>query len=281
MEQPTHAALATTPTQTITTAGAEFAYRELGRDSGIPLVALTHLGANLDSWDPAVIEPLAEDRRVILIGYRGVGASTGSVRDSFEDAASDAIAVIRALGFSRVDLLGLSMGGMVAQAIVTRAPELVNRVILAGTGPQGGPELTTMTGVFVRGILQGIATFTNPTTLLFFTRTARGTQAASAYQKRLKQRTADRDASVAPGVFRAQLRAVRRWGNEKNAPADFVGPVLIIHGDSDRMVPPANVESLAAQFPTASVRIYPDSGHGVVSQNHDSVTETIQTFLRR
>lgn len=282
MAQSLHVALASTPTQTVTAAGAQFVYRELGVDGGIPLVALTHLGANLDSGDPAVIEPLAKDRHVILVSYRGVGASTGSVRDTFEDAASDALAVIQALGYSRVDLLGLSMGGMVAQAIVAQAPDLVDRLILAGSGPQGGPGLTAMTGVFVRGILRGIATLTNPTSLLFFTRTVNGKQAARAYQARLTQRKVARDAPVTPAVFRAQLRAVNRWGNERPATAaPFAGPVLVIHGDSDRMVPPANADSLAARFPTASVHVYPDSGHGVVSQNHDTVTETIRTFLRR
>lgn len=282
MARSSHTALANTPTKTITAAGAQFVYRELGVDAGIPMVALTHLGANLDSWDPEVIDPLAKDRHVILLGYRGVGGSTGSVRDSFEDAASDAIAVIRALGLSRVDLLGLSMGGMVAQAIVARAPELVDRLIVAGSGPRGGPGLTEMTGVFVRGILRGIATFTNPTTLLFFTRTSTGKRAARAYHARLKRRRIGREVAVTPAVFRAQLRAVNRWGGEHHAtPAAFAGQVLVIHGDSDQMVPPANTDSLSAQFPTASVQVYPDSGHGVVSQNHDTVTETIRTFLRR
>ncbi len=281
MDWSSHTALRDTPMQTITAAGAQFVYSDIGAGDGTPLIGLTHLGANLDSWDPAVVNSLAKDRRVILIAYRGVGASTGAVRDSFDDAATDAIAVIRALGLTRVDLLGLSMGGMVAQAIVARAPELVDRLTLAGSGPQGGPGLTVMTGVFLRGILRGIVTFTNPTSLLFFTRTAGGKQAASAYQARLKQRVLNRDASVSPGVFRAQLRAVNQWGSEKTPPAAFTGPVLVIHGDSDRMVPPSNAEALAALFPTASVHIYPDSAHGVVSQNHVAVTETIRAFLRR
>ncbi|HEY9266539.1 MAG TPA: alpha/beta hydrolase [Mycobacterium sp.] len=283
MTQPTApASFVQTPTPTVAVGGTEFVYRNLGTGDGVPLVALTHLGANLDSWDPEVVDPLARDRRVILIGYRGAGASTGTVRDSVEDMASDAIAVIRALGLSRVDLFGLSMGGMVAQAIITQAPELVDRLILAGSGPQGGPGLTEMTGFTVRTILRGVATFTNPTTLLFFTRTPRGKQAARAYQARLKRRRAGRDKPITPGVFRAQLRAVNRWGQQHpTARAGFTGPVLIMHGDSDRMVPPGNADLLAARFPAADVRIYPDSGHGVVFQNHGAVTNATRTFLRR
>ena len=282
MAQPSHAEFVSTPTRSITAAGAKFIYREVGAGTGIPLIALTHLGGNLDSWDPEVVDPLAEDRRVILIAYRGVGASTGSLRDSFADAASDAIAVIRGLGLSKVDLLGLSMGGMVAQAIIAREPDLVERLILAGSGPRGGPGLTEMTGVFLRGVLRGAVTFANPTSLLFFTRTPNGTQAARAYQTRLKLRRNERDAAVGLGVLRAQLRAVNRWGREQPATQTaFAGRVLILHGDTDRMVPAANADSLAAQFPAASVHIYPDSGHGVVSQNHEAVTATIRTFLSR
>lgn len=138
-------------TRTVTAAGARFVYRELGADNGgIPLVGLTHLGANLDSWDPELVDPLAAHRRVILLGYRGVGASTGSVRDRFENMAADAIAAVRALGLSRVDLFGLSMGGMVAQEIVRQAPDLVDNVVLAGAGPQGGPGLTAIATAWCR-----------------------------------------------------------------------------------------------------------------------------------
>ncbi|WGW10631.1 alpha/beta hydrolase [Saxibacter everestensis] len=272
------------PTRMVPVAGAEFVYRDLGSEhaNGVPLVGLAHLGANLDSWDPEVVDPLAAERRVILIGYRGVGASAGAVRDRFEDMAADAITVIRALGLSRVDLLGLSMGGMVAQAIIEQAPDLVDRVILAGAGPQCGPSLTRMTGVFVRGIVRGVATFTNPTTLLFFTRTRNGKQAAKAYHARLKRRRAGRDKPVTPAVLRAQLRAVNRWGHQRPAPsAGSIGPVLVLHGDTDRMVPSGNADALLQQIPDAQVRIFPDSGHGVVFQNRQAVTDLTGRFLHR
>lgn len=269
------------PTRTVPVAGATLVYRELGSEhGGLPLVALTHLGANLDSWDPELVDALARVRRVILLSYRGVGASTGAVRRRFEDTAADAIAATRALGFSRVDLFGLSMGGMVAQEIMHQNPDLIERVVLAGTGPQGGPGLTGMTGVTARAILRGIATFTNPTNLLFFTHTRAGREAARTYQARLKLRRTGRDKRVTPGVFCAQLRAVNRWGHQKPPVTSFSRPVLILHGDHDQMVPIGNTDALLAQYPHAQVRMFADSGHGVTFQNRDSVARTVTEFLQ-
>ena len=271
------------PTRTVGAAGARLVYRELGTvDGGPPLVGLTHLGANLDSWDPELVDPLAASRRVILLGYRGVGGSTGQVRDRFDDMAADAIAAIRALGLSRVDLLGLSMGGMVAQEILRQSPGLVERVVLAGTGPQGGPGLTAMTGVTVRTILRGAATLTDPTTLLFFTRTTTGKRAATEYRARLRLRRTGRDAPVTPGVLRGQLRAVNRWGHDDPAPpSSFPGPVSIVHGDSDRMVPVGNARALLARYPGADLHVFPDSGHGVASQNRGAVVDVMNRLLQR
>lgn len=273
----------TTPTQVVPVPTGGVVVRVLGRpaDEATPLVALTHLGGNLDSFDPEVVDPLAADRRVVLVGYSGVGASDGPLRDSIEDMAVDVIAVIRALGFERVDLLGLSMGGMVAQEIADRVPGSVEHLVLAGSGPAGGPGLTRLPGIMIRGILRGILTRTDPTVLLFFTRTRNGRRAAAAYRSRLARRVIDRDAPVALRVFRAQLRAVHRWGDRpwSPAPSAFSGPVLVVHGDSDRMVPAANAETLRDRYPQATVRRFPDSGHGVVSQNRTDIVTAVRQLL--
>jgi pimeloyl-ACP methyl ester carboxylesterase len=270
------------PTRTIAAAGTSLAYRELGPRTGVPLFGLVHLGANLDNWDPRIVDGLARDRHVIVVGYRGVGDSAGRPHASFEDMAADVVAVIKALGHDRVDLFGLSMGGMVAQAVLAQAPQLVERLILAGAGPAGGPGLTDMSRVTLVNTLRATATFKDPKTLLFFTRTQVGRQAARAYLKRLKERKYGRDKAVAPGVLRAQFAAVKRWGGQE--PADlsrFTGPVLIVHGDSDLLVPPANAIALARRLPTATVTVFPDSGHGVAFQNHYAFVSAARDFLRR
>ncbi|MFD6443518.1 alpha/beta fold hydrolase [Promicromonospora sp. NPDC060204] len=281
-QQGTAQSYADAPTRTVAAGDAVFAYRELGPQTEIPLILLTHLGANLDGWDPRIVDGLARDRSVIAVDYRGVGGSSGRVRTSVEEMAGDVVAVIRALGHDRVDMFGLSMGGMVAQAVAAQAPRLIDRLILASAGPAGGPGLTAMTAVIVRTVLRAGLTVNDPKTLLFFTRTTEGEHAARTYLARLKERTTGRDRPVAPGVYQAQLAAVRQWGMQE--PADltaFTGPVFIVHGDSDRMVPPANATALARRLPGAAVTVYPNSGHGVVFQYHREFVAGARDFLRR
>ena len=269
-------------TLTLSVAGGRIAYRELGPSNGVPLVALNHLGANLDDWDPGIVDGLAVDRRVILLGYRGVGRSDGQVRDSIEQMAADAIAAVRALNLRRIDLFGLSMGGMVAQEVVRQAPELVDRLVLISSGPAGGPGLTEMTRVMVGGAMRATLALTEPKAQLFFTRTAVGTKAARDYRARLRERVTDRDDRVGLGVLRAQLTAVHTWGERPQAhPSGFVGPVLILHGDSDRMVPVGNASALALVFPSAAVSVFADAGHGVAFQYHLEVVVAARAFLRR
>jgi pimeloyl-ACP methyl ester carboxylesterase len=138
---PTGAALNTTwqnaPTHTIEAGGVEFAYHQLGPSIGVPVVFLTHLAAVLDNWDPRVVDGIAAERRVITFDNRGVGASTGVTPTSIEEMARDAVTFIGALGLDQVDLFGFSMGGMIAQVIAHEQPQLVRKMIIAGTGPAG------------------------------------------------------------------------------------------------------------------------------------------------
>ena len=120
-----------------------FVYRRFGNEQtdAPPLVCLQHFRGNLDSWDPALVDRLAQDREVILLDNRGVGGSTGVVPDNVTDMARDALAFIDALGLDEVDILGFSLGGYVAQELTLLRPRLVRRLVLAGTAPQGGPDL--------------------------------------------------------------------------------------------------------------------------------------------
>ena len=150
------------PTRTISVGGVDFAYRELGPATGVPVVFLTHLAAVLDNWDPRVVDGIAAHRRVIAFDNRGVGASGGSTPDTIEAMAKDAVAFIRALGLEKVDLLGFSMGGMIAQLIAADEPQLVRKVILAGTGPAGGDGITNVTRIAHLDTLRGLLTLQDP-----------------------------------------------------------------------------------------------------------------------
>src|SRR5512133_748247 len=122
------------PTHTVDAGGVQSAYRQLGPSTGVPVVFLTHLAAVLDNWDPRVVDGIAMRHRVIAFDNRGVGASSGSTPTTIEEMARDAVTFIGALGFDEVDLFGFSMGGMIAQVIAQQQPQLVRKMLLAGTG---------------------------------------------------------------------------------------------------------------------------------------------------
>jgi pimeloyl-ACP methyl ester carboxylesterase len=191
-------------TQSISVEGTQFVYRELGIDSGVPVIFLNHLAANLDNWDPRVVDGIAAKHRVITFDNRGVGASKGTTPNSIEAMAHDAVAFIRALGFDQVDLLGFSLGGFVSQVIAQREPALVRKIILAGTGPAGGKGIVNVTKLTYLDTFHAFATFKDPKELLFFTRTDHGRSQARAFVKRLKERTKDRDNAMAIGAFRTR-----------------------------------------------------------------------------
>ena len=152
------------PAKTIDVAGTRFAYRELGPASGVPVIFLHHLGAVLDNWDPRAVDGIAAKRHVITFDNTGVGASGGKTPTTIEQMARDAVAFIRALGFEQVDLFGFSMGGMIAQVIARTDPQLVRRLVLAGTGPAGGPGIDKVTGITYLDVLRGGLTFKDPKT---------------------------------------------------------------------------------------------------------------------
>jgi pimeloyl-ACP methyl ester carboxylesterase len=279
---PTTAALNTTwttaPTQTVHAGDVEFAFRQLGPSTGVPVVFLTHLAAVLDNWDPRIVDGIAAEHPVITFDNRGVGASSGSTPTTIEAMASDAVTFIRALGFDRVDLFGFSMGGMIAQVIAQQEPHLVRKMILAGTGPAGGAGIDKVTRISYLDTARALLTGRDPKEFLFFTRTSNGRGAAKEFLGRLQERTNDRDKAISVRSFRAQLKAIHRWGQQQ--PADLASihqPVLVINGESDRMVPTTNTIELDRRLPNSQLVIYPDAGHGGVFQFHeDSVTRALE-----
>jgi pimeloyl-ACP methyl ester carboxylesterase len=269
------------PTRTITAAGVEFAYRELGRNNpGTPVVFLIHLAAVLDNWDPRVVDGFAAKRRVIAFDNRGVGATSGSPATSIEQMAKDAITFIKAMGFEQVDLFGFSMGGMIAQEIVLMEPQLVRKMIIAGTGPAGGEGISKVARVTYLDMVRGFLTHQDPKQ--FFTRTPDGIRAGKEFLARLKERSQNRDKEATVTVLQAQLKALRRWGSKKPADLSKIQqPVLIANGDSDRMVPSKNTHDLARRLPNSDLIIYPGSGHGAVFQFHTDFVPKALEFLAR
>src|SRR5947208_3335834 len=249
----------TAPTRTISVGGTPFAYRDLGRRVGPPLVFLHHFTAVLDDWDPRVIDGLAAERHVIAFDNRGVGASGGRVPHTIDEMAADAVAFIRALGYEQVDLLGFSLGGGVAQVITLEHPELVRKVILAGTGPAGGGGIEKINRIAAAAYTKAALTLRDPRHYLFFTRTPDGKRAATDYMARLKERTEDRDKRISLQARRAQLKAIRAAGLQ--APHDLGKirqPVFVANGDDDVMVASSHSVDLAARIPNAKLTIYPD-----------------------
>lgn len=264
----------------ITVDGVSFAYRDVGPKTGVPLVVFNHWGAVLDNFDPGIIDGLAKKRRVITTDYRGIGGSEGSAPLTVGEMADDAIGLIRALGVDKADLLGFSLGGFVAQDIALKAPERVRRLILTGTGPAGGTGIDRVGPVSWPLMIKGLLTLRDPKFYLFFTSTANGRQAASAFLQRLKERQQDRDKGPTPRALLRQLKAIRAWG--KQAPQDLArlrAPTLIVNGDSDIMVPTVNSVALSNRIPDAQLIIYQDAGHGGIFQHHADFVAKALAFL--
>jgi pimeloyl-ACP methyl ester carboxylesterase len=269
------------PTMSVDVDGTRFAYREFGSSTGVPVVFLHHFTAVLDDWDPRVIDGIASERRVITFDNRGVGGTPGRTPTTVSAMADDAIAVIRALGLAQVDLMGFSLGGFISQAIVTKEPTLVRRMILAGTGPAGGDGVGKLSRRLVGDMLHGLLILNDPKPYLFFTRTANGKAAATAYMDRLKERTHDRVTRTPLQGVAAQLFAIHRWGAQN--PMDLGSiehPVLVANGEDDRMLPTRASFDLAHRLPNASLRVYPDAGHGGVFQYHEEFVPQVLEFLR-
>lgn len=268
------------PTLRIDIGGVQFAYREFGPSTGVPVIFLHHFTAVIDDWDPRIIDGIAAERRVIIFDNRGVGGSEGRTPTSIKAMADDAIAFIRALGFGQVDLVGFSMGGFISQVIAEQEPSLVRKMVLAGTGTAGGAGVGKFRTRLIADFMRGVVTIKDPKRYLFFTRTANGKAAAAAFMRRIKERTQDRVKPTSPLGVAAQVVAIRGWGNQP--PMDLASikhPVLVVNGEDDRMLPTRSSFELAHRLPNASLIIYPDAGHGGIFQCHEQFVPQVLAFL--
>ncbi len=274
----------TAPNQSVSARnGVTYAYRRLGRPAAgvLPLVMLQHFRGNLDNWDPLLLDTLAATREVLTVDNAGVGLSTGTVPRTITAMARDALAFTDALGLHRIDLLGYSIGGMIAQELTLLRPQLVRALVLAGTGPQGGQ--------LMHGWISDVAAIANaenngPADLLrlFFEITETSQQKGREYLKRFTERQ-DRDKPTGLQVRDAQYDAITEWGipgpSRPHRLAGITQPVLITAGDNDTMIPTVNAWLMAQHLPNARVRVYPDSGHGFLFQWPAEFAEMVTSFL--
>jgi pimeloyl-ACP methyl ester carboxylesterase len=274
----------TAPTQFVRANNETYAYRRFGTGAKQPLLFLQHFTGTLDNWDPAVTDRLASDRDVILFENAGLGRSTGSVPQSVAGMAKHALAFLDGLGITMCDVLGFSLGGMIAQQMAQDRPSILRRMILVGTAPRGGedimhldkPSLARYLGdpnLRGYGVLQKI----------FFAPTESSQSAGAAFIGRLAQRKEDREPQSGPEVAAAQIAAFRDWeqftGERFANLKSIAQPVLVVHGNYDEMIPVSNSYWLSANLPNAVLLTYPDSGHGAMFQFHEPFTRQAEAFL--
>ena len=272
----------TTANQYITVGGNQIAYRELSKGkSEMPLVMLVHLAAVLDNWDPKLLDLIAQEHHVIVMDLPGVGASQGKVADTIPGMAAQTIEIIKALGYNKVNLLGLSMGGMIAQEIVRLEGNLVNRLILAGTGPRGGVEMDKVTGKTFRFMFKGALHRVDPKRYIFYNYDEQGGVEAAKVLSRMgmrKKEDSDKEMNI-PG-FLTQLKAIKRWGKDAQDSLEFITqPTLIVNGDNDLQVPTANSYEMHEKIAGSKLIIYPNAGHGSIFQYAEEFSKELLAFL--
>ena len=274
----------TAPTRLLQVGNTTYAYRRFGEGRGLPLLCLQHFTGTLDNWDPAVTDPLASGREVILFDNAGVGRSTGTVPTTIAEMTSHALAFLDGLGLTRVDVLGYSLGGMIAQQMALDRSSIVRRMILVGTAPRGGEDVMhlekpVLAKHFQDPTLQGYAILTR----IFFAPTESSRSSGESFIARLVQRREDRDPVSGPDVAAAQIAAFREWerftGMRFEELKRIHQPTLVMNGIHDEMIPAINSYWLAENLPNAVLLLYPDSGHGSLFQFHESFTRQAAAFL--
>ena len=275
----------TAPNRTIEAANTvNYAYRRYGNaERGAPPVLfLQHFRGNLDNWDPMLVDPIASQREVILRDNAGVGGSTGTTPRTFTAMAQDALAFVDALGLRTLDVFGFSIGGFVAQELTLMRPQLVRRLVLAGTGPQGGermhrwaPDVYDLAMADEQGAEHLLA--------LFFDRSPDSVARGWEFVERIFTRTEDRDEPVTLAARDAQIDAISTWGipdpTRLHRLAGITQPTLAANGDNDVMVPTPNTRLLAERLPNARLSIYPGANHGFLFQYPAEFAAEVNAFL--
>ena len=270
----------TAPTQLVQIGDVQFAYRRFGPRGATPLLLCNYFAANMDDWDPKVTNGLAAERDVVLFDYPGVGMSSGETPSTVVALTKHCVAFCRAIGLTQFDVIGFSLGGMIAQQLGAEYPELLGRIILLGTGPRGG-EGMVFDDLSVDDLDDAAALIMKA----FFTQSEASQASGRAYIERLKSRSIDRDVPVSKQSALAQLAALREWGvipaSDRFAMLGKIQhPTLIGHGNKDIVVMPINAFLLAEHLPNAQLIMYPDSSHGAQSQHAEVFLQHVKLFLQ-
>jgi pimeloyl-ACP methyl ester carboxylesterase len=278
------ASIITAPTQFLQAESERYAYRRFGSGAKLPLLCLQHFTGTLDNWDPAVTDPLAAQREVILFENAGVGRSSGTVPKTIAGMASHALSFLDGLGLKTCDVLGFSLGGLVAQQMALERLSIFRRMILVGTAPRGGEDIMHLDKPSIAKHLgdpklQGYAVLQK----IFFAPTPSSQAAGADFIQRLMRRAEDREPISGPAVAQAQMAAFREWeqvSGERFGELKKIGhPTLVVNGVFDEMIPVSNSYWLSAHLPNAVLMTYPDSGHGSLFQFHESFTRQAAAFL--
>lgn len=273
----------TAPTEFVEANGIRFAYRRFGNTNGVPLVMNIHFTGTMDHWDPAVTDGLAQNREVILFNNAGISSSSGTVPESIEEMAANAAAFIEALGLKQVDVLGFSMGGLIAQELAITKPRLVRKVILVGTGPRSGEGMASLTPE-----AQDIfgASYAHPDDLwlrVHFAPSEASQAAGRGFVERFRLRNEHRDPEANDKVAPAQLAALAKWGAPRENPYDYLDalrqPTLVINGDDDVIIYSINSWILQQHIPNAQLILYPDANHGSLYQYPQRFVAHVDQFL--
>jgi pimeloyl-ACP methyl ester carboxylesterase len=246
-------------------------------------LCLQHFTGTLDNWDPAVSDPLALGREVILFESAGLGRSTGEVPENMSAMAAHALAFTDALGLKYVDILGYSLGGMVAQQIALERPSLVRKMLLVATAPEGGEDIMHMEKPELRKIredpnIPGLEKLVR----LFFAPSESSQAAGEAFADRLAERKQDGEPLAGTNVAMAQIKAFRAWEQFSGVRFAKLGkitqPCLVVNGVFDTMIPVRNSYMLSEHLPNAMLLTYPDAGHGSLFQFHNSFVRQASLF---
>jgi pimeloyl-ACP methyl ester carboxylesterase len=269
------------PTQFIEVYEINYAYRVFGNKTGIPIILLQHFTGTIDNWDPVITNGLADHFQVVLFDNKGIGASGGETPGTIQAMAKDAISFIRALQFEKVNLLGFSMGGFIAQQITLDEPVLVNKIILVGTGPKSAYGLADI----VRPLTASASMDADEQKLFLFygpkeTSRALGEQSLS----RINSRTIDRVPNTTTPAIQTQLKAMLDWAQPDEDALEKLNqisqPVFIVNGHNDIMIPTINSYTLFHNLANARLSLYPDSGHGSMYQYPGLFLSEVVPFLK-